>query len=121
MTDSNATELLREMLDERGVEYEVDESDNTTYFCFDWCDECGSYLKHIFVTGSCIEASIGYLTPEQAVAATLGSGECDLVETGVEHIEADVHMLECSKCGRTCEHVFGDYDYCPYCGRTVKR
>lgn len=27
-----------------------------------------------------------------------------------------VHVLECDKCGRTCEHVNGDYDYCPHCG-----
>ena len=26
-----------------------------------------------------------------------------------------VHVLECSECGRTCEHVNGTYPRCPYC------
>ena len=32
---------------------------------------------------------------------------------------ANVHVLECSACGHTCEHVNGDYDYCPHCGDFV--
>lgn len=26
-----------------------------------------------------------------------------------------VHVMECSNCGRTYEHVFGNYEYCPHC------
>lgn len=26
-----------------------------------------------------------------------------------------VHFMECSECGRTYEHVNGDYEYCPHC------
>lgn len=29
---------------------------------------------------------------------------------------ANVHVLECSACGHTCEQVNGDYEYCPHCG-----
>ena len=28
-----------------------------------------------------------------------------------------VHVMECSECGNTHEHVNGAYDYCPYCRR----
>lgn len=28
-----------------------------------------------------------------------------------------VHEMECSVCGHTYEHVNGDYEFCPRCGR----
>lgn len=31
-----------------------------------------------------------------------------------------VHVMECSECGHTYEHVNGGYEYCPRCGRRVK-
>ena len=46
-------------------------------------------------------------------------GGCQLEETEtLENVTA--HVLECSECGRTCEHVNGDYPRCPYCGRMVR-
>lgn len=48
------------------------------------------------------------------------SETCELEETEtLKNVTA--HVLECSACGRTCEHVNGDYPRCPYCGRLVKR
>lgn len=35
---------------------------------------------------------------------------------GVEHQET-IHEMECSVCGHTYEHVNGDYEFCPRCGR----
>jgi membrane protease subunit (stomatin/prohibitin family) len=31
-----------------------------------------------------------------------------------------VHVMECSKCGRTYEHVNGGYKFCPRCGARIK-
>lgn len=28
-----------------------------------------------------------------------------------------VHVMECTECGHVYEHVNGDYEYCPRCGR----
>lgn len=49
-----------------------------------------------------------------------------LYETEVWHCICDdlahygerltVHVMECPECGRTYEHVNGDYEYCPHCG-----
>ena len=73
MSDKTATERLREILDERGVEWEDHGYENHTWWngreLVGWHAENrpsvnGSYVK--------IEAM---LTPEQAVAATLGSGK----------------------------------------------
>ena len=30
-----------------------------------------------------------------------------------------IHVMECSACGRTYEHVNGGYEYCPHCGCSV--
>ena len=59
---------------------------------------------------------------EQAIAdelnAKLGSGTCKPVET--ETLEnVTVHVMECDECGGTYEHVNGDYERCPHCGRKV--
>ena len=46
----------------------------------------------------------------------LGSGTCNPVETATLE-NATAHVMECDMCGRTYEHVNGDYEYCPRCGR----
>jgi len=64
-------------------------------------------------------------------AATLGSGTCDADETDVikcwvkcedepntERMEL-IHVMECSACGGTYEHVSGSYEFCPRCGKKV--
>lgn len=28
-----------------------------------------------------------------------------------------IHVMECTECGHVYEHVNGDYEYCPRCGR----
>lgn len=35
-----------------------------------------------------------------------------------EHMEL-IHIMECSACGGTYEHVNGDYEFCPRCGAKV--
>ena len=31
-----------------------------------------------------------------------------------------IHVMECSECGHTYEHVNGDYEFCPHCGRRLE-
>jgi hypothetical protein len=76
MTGNRTTELLQEirsLLDERGVDYNEYSRVNSHAFAIDYCDACGDYLSEIEVYGACICATKKYLTPEQAIAATLGS------------------------------------------------
>lgn len=65
-----------------------------------------------------------YLTPEQAIAATLGSGTCKLVETEHEQEIADEFgkgtfsywAYDCSECG----YENAQYGrFCAGCGRKV--
>ena len=30
-----------------------------------------------------------------------------------------VRLYECSNCGRTCDEIYGEYEYCPHCGAEV--
>ena len=75
MTDSNATDVLRRMLDERGVNYRTqDECDDSLLFTYWWTKN----LMFIYVENSLGTTSLymgsNNLTPEQAIAATVGSG-----------------------------------------------
>lgn len=56
--------------------------------------------------------------------ATLDAGTCEADETDrIECVETvggrhyDIHIMECTECGHTYEHVNGGYEYCPRCGR----
>lgn len=52
------------------------------------------------------------------IAVAGGAGECELVETeSYSNANEVIHVLECSACGKTCEHVNGSYPRCPHCGR----
>ena len=59
----------------------------------------------------------------------IGRGTCEADETetikcwvkckdepSTERMEL-IHVMECSECGHTYEHVNGDYEFCPRCGR----
>lgn len=117
-----ATDELRRLLDERGVKWEAPMSfDGTARYD----TTAGGYWFHEF-NG---KITIHGLTPEQAIAATLGPGTCQADETdtwecvcdGIGHYgeRVTVHVMECSECGRTYEHVNGGYECCPHCGRRI--
>ena len=151
-----ATDVLRRLLDERGVEYVVDEEYGEKYppeKRITWsCDLAGEDMT-VTARDYCIgiddDGSADYFldldfhevfTPAQAIAAMLGSCNCpnnctngDRTET-CEADETDtwecvrddlggygkrltVHVMECTECGHVYEHVNGDYEYCPRCGR----
>lgn len=121
----SATERVRELLDDRGVEWE-DCGNGATYvehngeaWRFDY-DEPFDQLAIVCLSG---------YTPEQAIAATLGptattvdeteTWECVCDQIGRYGKRVAIHVMECSECGHTYEHVNGDYEFCPHCGRRV--
>lgn len=105
-----ATDELRRLLDERGVEY--DDSFGATEFHGD----CGSVV--VAFNSKKKDAILyvnAYLTPEQAVDATLGRGTCHEC-AGMED------MFECSACGMRYEGwaLKRWARYCPNCGRRIE-
>lgn len=137
---TSATEKLRRLLDERGVEYHV-RNDFVTYVYLD--DRAITYFTDV-VDGKMESVSVSvdfpkpvlngtvWLTPEQAIAATLGRGKCgmDMLDTGneaaYEHYE---YIMHCENCHHEFGYVQYDEDggtwmndkprFCPNCGCKV--
>ena len=130
-----ATDELRRMLDEHGVEYATDDNNasNVTMWTTQnggWVFDC-DYMEPLNAKpgtiGAKTELMIYGYTPEQAVEATLGRGEC-------KNISNPPSGFLCSECG------WGDFaepshllttakftdnecgsNYCQNCGKAVKR
>ena len=115
-----ATDELRRLLDERGVEWRDDSSIYGTRRTV-WTADGVTYVA-AEVSGR-LKVS-GYLTPEQAVEATLGRGTCRVVSsmdmTDVyEYAPTSYWHFE-----MTCGGVFDWTEpeppsFCPCCGRKV--
>ena len=72
---NNVTEEIQCLLDERKVKYRLVKELGKDTFYLNWSDHCGGYTKAICVEGACVTAEISYLTPEEAIAATLSGGK----------------------------------------------
>lgn len=115
-----ATDELRRLLDERGVEWEDFDGEPT------WADGDGRmyYARQEFTfAGLTDEVTVYHLTPEQAVEATLWRGTCEDVGKG--------WMWRCSECKcrldidrddlptMWVDNVASVPRYCPNCGKRV--
>ena len=110
-----ATEELRRLLDERGVEWTDGGMFHRTHWVID-----GVYHTAFEQDGKLyLQLSIGPLTAEQAIAATLGPGTCHNVhEPPKDTTFWPAPHFKCSECGAT--HVSMEYVfYCPNCGLKV--
>ena len=108
---SSATDKLRRLLDERGVEYRV----SATGYSIDIGPSMTAYANR---TDTTLDVSLRGLTPEQAVAATLGPGTC-------REVKIDRYWRGCGECGYVWEFMYGIDKcerprYCPNCGRRVE-
>lgn len=117
---------MRKLLDEHGVKYE--EQDHWTYdeFGINYADECGDYMRRIYIYGSCVVVEARYLAPEQAIELIC---EPTCRDTGLMNDDSRWYFV-CSKCGCefdytdfACEfakgYVLGSPHYCPNCGARV--
>ena len=108
-----ATDTIRAMLDERGVEH-VDAEDGHTQHTW-WSD--GDH--EICASNSGERLAVYNLTPEQAIEATLGMGECRLIPTR-DKPRSKKPTLTCSECGWWTDRINDEWRYCPSCGKRVK-
>ena len=148
---TSATDELRRLLDERGVEYATDDnaaSKDTMWttqnggWMFD-CDYMEPLNEKPGTVGAKTELMIYGYMPEQAIAATLGSGTCEKVyavggiiaQAECRDMCSDVEQFTCSACGFNCDltswitpigcdrpivhHHHGTPNYCPNCGCKV--
>ena len=115
-----ATDELRRLLDERGIEYYPERADETVW-------TASNNVAHVWTCNDLIdgylEIHVRPITPEQAIEATLGRGTCRMEPFIYEDTGA---FIECSECGW--QLFDADYSidaarewlgYCPCCGRWV--
>lgn len=112
-----ATDELRKMLDERGVEW-MDDS-YAQLWCTVWHGQDGKQWRMTEnQSGMLTELKAWKATPAQAIAATLGAVAC-------KNVAPSYLEFLCSECGfvyyRNDENFYGDNDwhFCPNCGRKV--
>lgn len=124
MTDSNATELLREELAASGIIYGKVDMMTTQFTTWEHDDS-----KFIFrETKKTTELQVAPASHEQAVAAMLGDTRHERTcrDTG------ESRLFRCSECGFGIEDAYladeGAYGleldfvrFCPNCGKAVKR
>lgn len=109
----SATDELRKLLDERGVEYK------SHYLNTSWYAGMKLYMATDDMDGT---LTVDNLTPEQAIAATLGNSRAERtckIESSYYYDDYDLYEFEFS-----CGHSVNMYDkeptnYCPICGCKV--
>ncbi len=124
-----ATEKLRRLLDERGVEYRTHGTTDRTWFEVGNISWCVIERENGNLTANAV-----FLTPEQAIAATLGSCNCsdnctNSGRTGTCYDTGESRIFHCSECGLGLDDVFIDDEeyypfadfprFCPCCGAKV--
>ena len=111
-----ATDELRRLLDERGVEWGAEESelDHVTT----WNANGGQAMFYESKTTNPNLLQVNYydLTPVQAVEATMGRGTCKMLDGRYGY------PFVCSECGAefNADVIHGDVNYCPNCGRRIE-
>lgn len=112
----SATDELRRILDERGVEWETNE---TLTDCWTrW--NVGNLRCTATEINGIFAFTIGNCTPEKAIAATLGRGTCRSTT------DDNAWCFACSECNKSfprsqlhLAHNHGEINYCPNCGARV--
>lgn len=108
-----ATDELRRMLDERGVEWH---GDIATY----WRD--ADAVESLFADNA-LDVSLYAVSPEQAIEATLGRGTCKVVSSIRHDYEGGYGGTEYEhelSCGHKTWWADDDPpEWCPWCGRKV--
>lgn len=127
---TTATERLRELLDERGVEWSkgrYDRREFTRWYIRNNNGYISASFRDVFAGengGPDLRCEFYDLTPEQAVEATLGRGTCRMTLADLRG-PAYTDVYECSECGhQTMVYTVMDEseppNYCPSCGRRVE-
>jgi len=125
-----ATDELRRLLDERGVEWgnvrrDGSESNFLTEWQFD--NNGGKAVSIEWAVGGLLSVEIHrymHLAPAQAVEATLGRETCHMTLRDDIYGHAYQDVYECSECGEQVirETYMGKSEppkFCPNCGREV--
>lgn len=128
-----ATEELRRLLDERGVEWTANDGEYVKETCWAYMGELTAAFAEYYDGTTRFACDTWCFTPEQAIDATLGRGAChiDVIDSGeIAYYCCNERIMHCNGCGHEFGHVLYDEDgnvwmserpnYCPNCGREVR-
>lgn len=108
------TEELRRMLDERGVEWTSERVSDGVLFTFTKDGRTYSVFARDMAG---LEMWSQYLTPAQAIEATLGRGTCHNLKASWPS------LFECDECGYSNDDMYYGsewrFKFCPNCGAKV--
>lgn len=101
-------------------------TENSDYYCGgcgwkvtdhdSYCPECGGAL-HKATLGHSFNCTNSERNSERTTMVDeTDTWECVCDGIGRYGKRITVHVMECSECGHTYEHVNGDYEFCPRCG-----
>ena len=114
---TSATERLRALLDERGVEWRPiawNPKKETFYHTSDGVGFCADeYVDGVKIYTDAI------IAPEQAVAATLGPGTCHIDLVGYNQREDKFQCRSCDWSIWLKHGTWPRFNYCPNCGKKV--
>lgn len=108
----SATDELRALLDERGVEYTTSDGEHVKETCWPYMGELMAAFAEYGDGTTRFACDTWCFTPAQAIEATLGRGECHVEE------DEDTGFLVCSECGAVQPDDYTVY-YCWCCGAKV--
>ena len=120
----SATDELRRLLDERGVRWSTRTEEVTGIEHVMWASgDHGQWDYNIEFGTTWLSGFGDDLTPQQAIDATLGRGECHMELPDLRG-PAYTDVYVCSECGGEVMvgTVMGESDvpkWCPWCGRKV--
>ena len=122
-----ATEVLRRLLDERGVEWEGGKRS------LRWRDRYGVMMQAFPLANGELGMGVWSCTPEQAIAATLGATDakptqeessetCHIKPWKMERGTGFYDCMECSECGYVTDvSEWAKATYCAGCGRRIEQ
>ena len=113
----SATERIRALLDERGVEWRDEETELDRVTEWGVADMQATFFeaKGLY-NHDLLQVCYYDHAPEQAVEATLGRGTCryEIGAFGDGKV-----WYECTECGGMASADYDPPSYCPHCGRRV--
>ena len=115
-----ATDILRELLDERGVEWIKNDSGWCKQTDWTYDGELTAEFNEWEDGTARFDCDTWCFTPERAIEITLGRGTCHCTTPD------DAWCFACSACGKSfprselsIAHNHGEINYCPNCGAKV--
>ena len=110
----SATDELRRLLDERGVEWTANDGEHVKETCWPYMGELTAAFAEYDNGTTRFACDTWCFTPEQAIAATLGAGTCEM-----EYV-SDFMSWHCKACDQMDMAPRNPKPrYCKWCGRKV--